>query len=130
MRSSEAFPSKYLKSADAKAKQIVTTISHLETEPVGQDKEEKHVLYFEDQKPLVVNKTNFEAIEEAFGDSDEWSGHKIKIYCVKTTYQGKSVDGLRVKPIVPKPTLKEDLDDDIPEFGDDSGKKNGEKKKK
>jgi hypothetical protein len=114
MRTSDAFPSQYLKSADAKTRQIVTTISHLETESVGQDKKEKPVLYFEDQKPMVLNRTNFEAIEEAFGDSDEWSGHKIKIYCAKTQYQGKSVDGLRVQPIVPKPALKDDINDELP----------------
>ena len=33
-------------------------------------------------------------------------GHKIKIYCVKTQYQGKTVDGLRIEPIVPKPAPK------------------------
>jgi hypothetical protein len=33
---------------------------------------------------------------------------------VKTNYAGKSVDGLRLEPIVPKPALKEDLNDEVP----------------
>jgi hypothetical protein len=113
MRSKDAFPSKYLKSADAKAAPIVATISCLEQEPVGPEKEEKWVLHLEGQKPLVLNRTNFETIEEVFGDSDDWSGHKIKIRCVKTQYGGKQVDGLRVEPIVAKPVPKGDLNDEI-----------------
>jgi hypothetical protein len=115
MRTSDAFPSKYLKSSDVKAKQKIAVISHLETEAVGQDKREKPVLYFEDGvKPMVVNRTNFEELEIAFGDSDEWPGQKVKIYCAATTFQGKRVDGIRVEPIAPKPAPKGDLNDEVP----------------
>jgi hypothetical protein len=119
MRVQDRHPTKYLKSEDAKTKQIVATISHLEMEQVGQDKKEKPVLYFEGSvKPMVLNRTNDEVLDEAFGDSDAWPGRKIKIYCVRTQYQGKSVDGLRVEPIIPKPAPKDDLNDEIPdEFG-------------
>jgi hypothetical protein len=81
MRSSDAFPSKYLKSADVKAKQIVATISHVDMESVGigQDQKQKPILYLDGQKPIVLNRTNFEAIEGAFGDTDEWAGRKIKV---------------------------------------------------
>jgi hypothetical protein len=114
MRSSEAFPSKYLKSSDVKAKQKIATISHLETEAVGQDKREKPVLHFEDGlKPMVVNRTNFEELEAAFGDSDAWPGHKVKIFCAPTSYQGKRVDGIRVQPIVPKPAIADELNDEV-----------------
>jgi hypothetical protein len=114
MRASDIFQSAYLKSSDVKVKMKIATISHLETEPVGQDKKEKPVLHFENGvKPMVVNRTNFETLEEAFGDSDEWPGHKVKVFCAPTTYQGKKVDGIRVEPVVPKPALKADLDDEI-----------------
>jgi len=116
MRANQAFPSKYLKADDAKAKPIVTVISHLAQEMVGQgqDQKEKHVLHFEDQKPLVLNRTNWDTLEEAFGDSDDWPGNKVKLRSVRTQYQGKSVDGLRVEAIVPKPALKDDLNDELP----------------
>jgi hypothetical protein len=115
MKSSDAFPSKYLKSSDVKAKQLVATISHVEMEQVGQgqDQKQKPVLYLEGQKPIVLNRTNFEAIEHAFGDTDEWPGRKLKVYCAPTRFQGKAVDGIRVDPIVPKPALKDELNDEI-----------------
>ena len=115
MRKTDAFPAKFLKSADAKTKPIVAVISHMEIEPVGQgaDQKKKPVLYLEDQKPMVLNATNWESLEEAFGDSDDWPGHKIKIKCERTQYQGKTTDGLRIDPIVAKPAPKDELDDAI-----------------
>src|SRR6516225_7287731 len=102
MRASEAFPSKYVKASDVKAKPIIATISHLAQEAVGQgqDQKQKPVLYLENGKPLVLNRTNFEGLEEAFGDSDDWSGQKIKLYAARTLYQGKSVDAVRIQAIV------------------------------
>src|SRR5262249_61108930 len=58
--------------------------------------------------------------EEAYGDSDDWPGHKVKIYCVKTQYAGKTVDGLRIQPIIPKPAKpaqkadESEFDDEVP----------------
>src|SRR6516164_8516719 len=102
MRTEDAFPGKYLKSSDAKPKPLVAVISHVEMEMVGQG---------QDQKPLVLNRTNFQALVDAFGDSDDWPGHKIKIYCVKTQYAGKSVDGLRIQAIAPQPALADNNDE-------------------
>jgi hypothetical protein len=113
MRTSDVFKSKYLKSADVKAKPLVAVISYLAFESVGQDKRQKPVLYFETGKPIVVNRTNFETLEDVFGDSDNWPGHKVKVYCAPTSFQGKRVDGIRVEPIVPKPTLKDEMNDEV-----------------
>jgi hypothetical protein len=113
MRSSDIFQSKFLKSADVKAKPLVAVISYCAFESVGLDKKEKPVIYFESGKPIVCNRTNFEAIEDAFGDSDNWPGHKVKIYCAPTTFQGRRVDGVRVEPIVPKPAPKDDMNDEV-----------------
>jgi hypothetical protein len=114
MRKNEAFPAKFLKSADAKTKPIFATISHMEMEPVGQgvDQKKKPVLYLEDQKPMVLNATNWESLEEAFGDSDDWSGRKIMIKCTRIQFDGKTVDGLRIYPIVPKPTPTDEFNDE------------------
>jgi hypothetical protein len=115
LRKHEAFPSKYLKAADVKERPLTATISRLEQEVVGQgqDAKKKHVLYYEDGKPMVLNATNWSALEEAFGDSDDWPGHKTRIICVETSFQGKATDGVRLRPIVPKPALKDDLNDEI-----------------
>jgi hypothetical protein len=119
MRSKDAFPSKYLKSADVKERPCVAVISHVARETVGQgqDAKEKLVLHFEDDnKPMVLNRTNWDALEEAFGDSDDWPGHKVKIRCARTHYQGKATDGIRLEAIVGKPASKEELADEIPAF--------------
>jgi hypothetical protein len=116
MRAADAFPSKYLKSSDVKERPIVAVISHVAKEKVGkgQDAEEKYVLHFEgDTKPMVLNRTNWDALEDAFGDSDDWPGHKVKIRTARTQFQGKSVDGIRVAPIVAKPAIEADLNDKI-----------------
>src|SRR5262245_4562617 len=76
MKASDAFPSRYLQTSVVKDKSIVAVISHVELETVGQgaDQKRKPVLYLDGQKPMVLNRTNFETLADAFGDSDEWSG--------------------------------------------------------
>jgi hypothetical protein len=121
MRANDAFPSTYLKSSDVKERPRVAVISHLTQEKVGKgaDAAEKHVLYFEEGKPMVLNRTNWEALEDAFGDSDNWAGHKVKIHCVKTQFQGKPTDGIRLMPIVPKPAPKPTAENAEDDFGDE-----------
>ena len=119
MRASDAFPSKYLKAADVKERPIIAVISHIAQEEVGKgaDAEQKYVLHFENGKPMVLNRTNWDALEDAFGDSDDWPARKVRIKCARTQFQGKSVDGIRLEPITPKPALKDDLNDEVPNFG-------------
>jgi hypothetical protein len=111
MRKNQAFPSTYIKAADVKAKPIIAVISHLAQEAIGQDKQEKHVLHFEHGKPLVLNRVNWEMLEDTFGDSDDWTGHKVKLYAARTTFQSKIVDCVRVQPINPQPAAKPAVED-------------------
>jgi hypothetical protein len=116
MRASDMFPSKYLKSSDVKDKPITATISHLTQELVGQgkDAEKKPILHFKDAKAMVLNKTNALALEAVFGDSDNWGEKKIRIHCVETTYGGRAIDGIRVKPLAAaKPAVDPELNDEI-----------------
>jgi hypothetical protein len=73
MKTSDAFPSRYLQTATVKAKPIVGTISHVEMELVGYGAERKRkpVLHLEGEKPMVLNRSNFETLADAFGDCDE-----------------------------------------------------------
>jgi hypothetical protein len=115
MRKSDVFPRKYQQSADIKIKPIVATISHVQVETIGQgaDQKEKPVLYLENEKPMVLNATNWDSLEDAFGDSDNWTGHNIRIKCTRVNFGGKTVDGLRIEPIKPKPAAKVDIDDEV-----------------
>jgi hypothetical protein len=128
MRSSDAFPSKYIKAVDFVGKTLKLTIDHCQTEIMQgkRGEEEKPVLYFRGKdKGLVLNKTNFENIENVFGDSDDWPGADV----VVTTHRvrnpdGKIVDGFKVEAapdVAPTPApapapapAAAELDDEIP----------------
>jgi hypothetical protein len=117
MKTSDAFPARFLQTATVKTKPIVATISHVDMMTVGQgaDQKQKPVLHFaDDVKPLIVNKTNWLSLADALGDDTEgWSGHKVRVYVARTQYGGKPTDGLRVQPVASKPSLKEALDDEV-----------------
>jgi len=116
MRASDLFPSKFVKSSDVKDKPLTAIISHLGHELVGQgkDQERKPVLHFEGSaKPMILNKTNAFALDAAFGDTDNWPGQKVRIVCVETTYGGKAIDGIRLKPLATKAPPPEEISDDM-----------------
>jgi hypothetical protein len=143
----EEFPSKYLKSADLKGKMARLQIAHVDSEEIGKDR--KLVAYFRGkERGMVLNKTNAKTIAEAFGDeTDNWTGADIEVFSMKVDYQGRMVDGLRVRipeqqpkpaaapkpqgevrfvanaaedarvrqaPPPARPTLADDLNDEIP----------------
>jgi hypothetical protein len=93
----DQFPSKYLKASDLKGKKIPVTISHVDTEEVGDGR--KPVLYFQGKdKGMVLNKTNAMTIAASYGnDTDEWSGRKVRLYSAKVNFQNQMVDSLRVE---------------------------------
>lgn len=88
-------------------------------EVVGQkgQKENCFCAYFEgdNQKPMVLNKTNCKTIGKLYSDYVEnWVGKKITIKSEKVKAFGETVDALRVVPIVPKDNnhnekVKEDI---------------------
>src|SRR6266576_2069494 len=101
MNASDLFPSKYLKVSDLKGRTPTVCIAGYKIESVGQgqDQEQKCVLYFQNlKKGLVLNKTNVRKIAHYYGDDmDEWTGKELILYSDTTSFQGKSVEGLRVK---------------------------------
>ena len=101
MRISEAYPSKYFKAADLGGKERTVKISGCFNEELGQgsDKKTRPVLYFEGHKKgLVINKTNSIAISEIYGDETEaWIGRDIVIFSRPVEFQGRTVQGLRVR---------------------------------
>jgi hypothetical protein len=101
MRSSDAFPGKYLRAADILDREVPVVLAGLKHEEMA-DGELKWVLYFEGKtRGLVLNRTNWDALEEAHGDSDDWRGKSAVLFTIKTKDpSGKTVDGIRIK--VPK----------------------------
>jgi hypothetical protein len=136
---SDAFPSKYLKAADLKDGPVVATIKLAELEKIkGFDGKEaaKVVVYLAKKlKPLILNRTNFEAIGDICGSfhSDDFGGTKIELFAQKVSGPNGIVDGVRIRPprqmeLVPepkkkkpakgdsaeRPSLAAELDDEIP----------------
>jgi hypothetical protein len=102
MRSNEAFPSKYLKHQDLNGRAVAVTIKDVEQHTLNG--EPKHVLFFKGkEKGLVLNRTNWDLIEETHGDSDDWPGKQIILAPDRTKYQGRRVECIRVRPPVETP---------------------------
>jgi len=113
MNALDAFPSNYLQSSEFKGKPTRLTISTVSQEEIGQDRKKKLVIYFKNRdQAMVVNKTNAMTLISAFGpETAGWVGKPVEVYTEPTLFQGKRVDGLRVRP-----TLAAVLNDDIPEL--------------
>src|SRR3990167_176981 len=121
MKGSDVFPSKYLRAADLNGKEPIVTIDHIAVETLGDDS--KPVVYFVGKsKGLVLNKTNWNAIEEIAGqdDSDQWKGVRVKLFMAKVEFQGKRVPAIRVdapmstRPAPPPEPVDALNDSDIP----------------
>jgi hypothetical protein len=97
MKKNDAFPSKFWKVSDLHGQSITVIIDHVESEDVGG--ETKPVVYFRGKdKKFVLNRTNYEAIEEISGtdDTDQWSGVVIVLKPSRVDFKGKRVDAIRI----------------------------------
>jgi hypothetical protein len=98
MKTSDAFPSRFMRVADLGGKEVTATISSVEMEKVGDD--QKLVVYFKSQlKPLVLNKTNTTSIEEISGtdETDDWTNVRIVLFPSTVFFNGSKVPCVRVK---------------------------------
>lgn len=103
MNINSAFPSKFLKAADAE-EDLIVTIARVKVENVGaQGKDEqKPVVYFKEQsKGMVLNKTNAKMITKIAKseDTDEWTGVQLRIIATEVEFQGDLVMSLRVREL-------------------------------
>ena len=103
MNINDIFESKYLKSSEFKNRSISAVIERWEIETLGDDR--KLVLYFQGvKKGMVVNKTNADRLSHLYGpDTDDWIGREIVLCSEVTNYQGRAMDGLRVRAPEPPP---------------------------
>ena len=137
MKHNEAYPSKFLASADlivnGQVKKIAVTFEAIVPEKItGNDggTETKPVARFVGKdKRMVINKTNWGRIAELLGsdDSDDWVGKAVVLSVVKVTMKGKLVNGLSVigrpkpgsvppPPPPPPPLHEEEVDVDTESF--------------
>lgn len=100
MKSTDAFPSKYISAADLQGREAIVKITHIAPEEIGGKK--KFICFFAGkQKGLVLNKTNWNMIAKITGhdDTDDWTGAQVCLYETYVDYQGESVPAVRVKPL-------------------------------
>lgn len=86
---------------------LILTIDHAEQNEVQnkQGKDTKLVIHFvEDFKPMILNKTNSDAISKAVGSKkvEDWEGRKIGIYVANVSAFGGTTDALRIREYAPK----------------------------
>ena len=91
---------------------IVATIKSVGLEQVvGADgkREECTVAHFvENIKPMILNVTNCKTITRLYKTPyiEEWAGRKIAIFKATVKAFGETVEALRIKPEIPKVTIK------------------------
>src|SRR3989304_5003328 len=133
MRQNEAFPSKFLSSADliinGQVKKIAVTLEAIQREQITSNDggtESKPVARFVGKdKRWVINKTNWARLQELLGsdDSDDWIGKCIGLGGAKVTMRGRLVNGLCVSgkpkpgaapapPPPPEPPLHDEVEVD------------------
>jgi hypothetical protein len=108
----DVFPSKYLKAADLKGRPLTLTINRAPLEVLnGADgkSDQKTVLYFtETPKKMPLNRVNWDAVVDVTGevDSDNWAGHKIEVFPTTTQMGGKTVDCIRIRTPMVRPSTR------------------------
>lgn len=92
---------KYLKAADLNGPTVATMVGG-RVDVMQETGESKAVLLLEDLPPLVLNKTNLEAVRGITGtlqDANEWRGYQCILQVEKVAFSGKMVDGIRLYPV-------------------------------
>ena len=108
MRTSDAFPSKYLKVKDI-SEDIAVTIKNVTIEEFKGDngQEQKLLLTFRElDKGMICNKTNCKVIEKLYGEeTDDWVGKKITLYPAEVQFKDDMVEAIRVRLRPPGGTM-------------------------
>ena len=102
MKTEEVFPSRFLK-AEQLDHDVAVTIKTVVMEDVYDDKAKeevrKPVCYFNNMaKGVLLNKTNWAALVEAYGDeSDQWTGKPVTLTTIEVKAFGDIVQAIRLK---------------------------------
>ncbi len=130
-KTSEMRESKFLKKEDVGRGVLLTITGCLQKNVAKEGAEPEHkwcLTFKEEDKPLVLNGTNIQLVEQITGsdDTDHWVGKRIVLYTDPTiSFQGKVVGGIRVRkpkatapPAAPTPAPEPEPDDDISDDSD------------
>ena len=130
MRTGDFFKSRFLKPVDFSEPKVVV-VADVGTKIFRDSPEPKPIVYFKGvQKPLILNKTNTQFLEDASGTDvmTDWAGTKAEIFATSVEVSGQTKPCLRlrapdqaelptrrpVKPSEPHVNGYDDMDDEIP----------------
>ena len=99
----QIFPSRWLKPSDLGSTARVATISKIDFELVGMEKENKAVLSFQNStKRLILNKTNAQTLANLYGrEVLGWVGKKVILFAAEVQFRGTTTLAVRIKEEVP-----------------------------
>ncbi len=99
MNAVELCPPPHLECADLAGKDIVVTIKDVGFGMVGEEKEKKGLIHFEEfPRAMVLNRTNLKRVIAMHGnETDVWPGKRITLYPSETDFGGKTVPCIRVR---------------------------------
>ncbi len=107
------FPSKYIKAAELRGKDVPLTIKAVELTDLPlkgtSDTKKRGVIEFQEtQKMLVLNRTNADIIARMHGrDTDEWVGKRIALYPAQASFGRETVPAIRIRAKPPQLTKKQ-----------------------
>ncbi len=87
----------------------------------GDGKEEECIVAkLENEKPLILNKTNCKIIAKIYDTPyiEEWSGKSVILYAAKVSAFGQEVEALRIRQRRPEPKAKPSFDPSHPKWND------------
>jgi hypothetical protein len=106
MKIGAMFPSNYLKAADVDGDMMLTIKSvdmHVFKSRDGSEDEKPLVMFKEEERGLVLNKTNTKLIARALGsdETDDWVGKTITLYSAEVEFGSDIVDAIRIRSKAP-----------------------------
>ena len=87
---------------------MVLTIKSVKREMItgtgGKQEECTVCRWEEEQKPMILNRTNCKTISKVCGSPyiEQWTGHRIQIYATTTRMGGETVECLRIRDKAPE----------------------------
>ena len=115
MKVDKFFKGQYVKAADLDDDDLNPRVID-RVEVATFDSGDKPVLFFQDDdRGLVLNKTNTRTIGAAYGyETDAWAGKRVILFTTTVDFQGSTVDAIRVKIPKAQPSQVSQPEDGIP----------------
>lgn len=95
----DVYKERWLKAIDLPEDELVVTISDVNDEIIGPEKEQKLILSFKEiEKQLVLNKSNATILKNQFSNRPrQWVGKSIALYATEVNFAGKVTLSIRIR---------------------------------